>query len=640
MLRPFLALVLLVVLGVAAIVVQSHDHEKLLAKLALLSGNLPKPDEKPDEEKPLPAAPSNFASILAMADRLERMRALLDYAGEMKADDLHALVQKLGRRTLDEDNQMMLSALLARLVQLDPAGTLAWAKTILNTEGRGAILESFFNSWSSTDPTAALAALHQIDDALLRQRLLQTTLANMTDNDPQKALAFFLQLPTTEQDETLISPIFRNWAARDPLAAATAALNLPAAANRFVALDSALQGWAKKDPEGALNWASTLPNGSVRNEALAFAIAHLAQQNPQAAIAFVESVPHAADRNDLAIALAAAWGQNDPDAALAWVEDFPSTPAHDAAIHDMLALMSRTNPQLASTKLGLISDPEVRNNTISEIAANWGQMDTPAALTWVSTLPGSSQSGDPTTATARQLIYRWALSDPAATADFLMTNMSKVPYYDTAMGAMVTTWGSANRQGALDWVQALPEGGLKNYLISGQSIELSNAQGWEMARSLPSSAAKNNALNVIIRRWPTTDPEAAATAFLTSLDNNPVLQTTAIGTAVSTWLDQDEQAASQWVSSLPPGSARDAGTTQIITLGLKTDPATAFNWASSLSSPAQRNAQYQRVITQWASTDPTAATNAAQTANVTEPQRALLLRTIERAANPAPGIAR
>ncbi len=633
--KIFLSLVAVTVLGVATLVWQSHEHKELLAKLALLSGNLPAAAEKPATTESPPPTPSDFASILAIPDRMERMRALLDYAGELKAEDLHVLVQKLGLRTMDEDNQMTLSVLLARLVQLDPAGTLAWAKKISNTEGRGPILESLFNSWASTDPAAALAALNQIDDVVLRQRLLETTLANMTNNDPQKALAFFLDLPTNQQDVRLISPIFRNWAARDPLAAATAALSLPAAANRFVALDNALQGWAQRDPEAALNWAASLPLGSVRNGALAYAVANLAQQNPQAAINFVTNLPRAADRNDLAIALAAAWGQNDPDAALAWVEDFPSTPAHDAAIQDMLALMSRTNPQLASTKLDLISDPAVRNKAMSAIAINWGQLDTPGALTWVSSLPAPNQANNPVVLAARQLIYVWTLSDPAAASGFVTSEMNGVAYYNNAVGAMFTTWASADHASAMAWVDSLPDGNLKTTLIAGNAIEMANNSGWQDALNLPAGGPRTNAINLLIQRWPASDAAAAAPVFYDTLADRPALQATAIGNAVSAWLVQDELAASQWVSSLPPGTARDAGASQIITLALKTDPATAFNWAASISAAAQRNTQISRVVTQWARTDPTAATNAVQTANVNANQRAALLQTIQRLARPA-----
>ncbi len=635
--KTFLSLVAVIVLGVGALVWQSHEHERLLAKLALLSGNLPAA-EKPAEENAAPTGPSNFASILAIADRLERMRALVSYAGEMQADELHALVQKLGQRTMNEDNQIALSVLLARLVEFDPAGTLAWAKTLLNTEGRGAILETLFNSWSSTDPAAALAALNQIDDVVLRQRLLETTLANMTNNDPQGALAFFLSLPASQQDEKLVIPIFRNWAARDPLAAATAALNLPASANRFAALDSALQGWAQKDPEAALNWASTLPSGSVRQEALNFSVSNLARQDPQAAIAFVNSLPRAADRTDLSITLAAAWGQNDPDGALAWVEDFPSSPAHDAAIHDMLALMSRTDPQQASSKVDLITGAALRDKTINEIAANWGPKDTPGALAWLSTLPATNQSGDPTAATARQLIYSWALSDPATAAQFITDKMTDVPYFNSAVGAVVNVWESADLDSAKAWINQLPPGSLKTSISSGNAVESPNATGWKQALRLPSGPIRNNALNLLIQRWSESDAAAAAPVFYETLANRPPMQATAVSNAVTAWLNQDEQAASQWVASLPSGNARDAATMPIIDLTLKTDPATAFNWAASMSTAVQRNAQINRVLSQWAATDATAAITAVQNANFTPAERTGLLNFIQRLANLPPNI--
>jgi hypothetical protein len=630
--KALIIFAVMTVVGIAATALQVWQHEKLLAKLALLSGNVPMAVEKAPASNTTVQAP-DLATVLALPDRLDRMRALLALANDMNAEALHDLVQKLGKRTMNEDNQMTLSVLLARLVQLDPPGTLAWAKGLLNTEGRGPILETLFNSWSSADPVAALAALNQIDDVVLRQRLLETTLANMTNNDPQKALAFFLKLSTSQQDVRLVSPIFVNWAARDPVAAASAALNMPATANRFVALESALKGWAQKDPQAALNWAATLPSGSVRNSALSFAVANLARQNPQIAIAFVNSLPHAADRNDLSIALAAAWGQNDPEAALAWVEDFPSSPAHDAAIEGMLNLLSQTDPKLASSKLELISDPAVRNAALGEIAANWGMIDSAGALSWLSTLPSGGAQGEPVSQAARQLVYMWTLSDPASMAQFLTSQLSGVPYFQILSSSLVTTWESADPEGANAWVESLPAGPVKEWVVHIQAVEMANIKGWQLALSLPPGSNRNQSINLLIQRWPASDAAAAAPAFLETLADNPAQQASAVGSAVSAWLTQDEQAASQWVSSLPPSQARDAGATQIVTQALKNDPTTAFNWASSIGNAAQRNTQISRVINQWATKDPAAATAAVQTANVTDAQRTNLLNTIQRIVN-------
>jgi hypothetical protein len=242
----------------------------------------------------------------------------------------------------------------------------------------------------------------------------------------------------------------------------------------------------------------------------------------------------------------------------------------------------------------------------------------------------------------RALIYSWSLSDPQAAAQFVTTQMTGVPYYPSAVSSMVTTWESADPDSARAWVDALPAGNVKNTLLSVRAIEMANGDGWTMALNLPNGGPRNNAINLLIQRWPASDAASATPVFLNTLADQPALQTTAISSAVSAWLNQDEQAASQWVSSLPPGTARDAGAAQVVTAALKNDPATAFNWAVSIGAAAQRNTQISRVVTQWAAKDPAAATAAVQTASVTDAQRTTLLNTIQRIvnrpANPAPGL--
>jgi hypothetical protein len=80
------------------------------------------------------------------------------------------------------------------------------------------------------------------------------------------------------------------------------------------------------------------------------------------------------------------------------------------------------------------------------------------------------------------------------------------------------------------------------------------------------------------------------------------------------WLFSDPNSASQWINTLPQGSAKDAAIHQIITIEGKNDPGAAYNWAVTMSDPAVRNDQAVRLATQWASQNPSAAAAAAENA--------------------------
>ena len=98
------------------------------------------------------------------------------------------------------------------------------------------------------------------------------------------------------------------------------------------------------------------------------------------------------------------------------------------------------------------------------------------------------------------------------------------------------------------------------------------------------------------------------------------------------WIAQDQQAASQWVDTLPPSPARDSAAMQLVTVSLSQSPSTAFQWAASIGSDPIRSSQINRVVNTWALTDPTAAAAAVQNANLTDEQKTAILNKIQRVA--------
>ncbi|HTB63165.1 MAG TPA: hypothetical protein VK737_06215 [Opitutales bacterium] len=579
---------------------------------------------------------SDLALILAIPDRLERLRSLIDFAGQMDAANLRGALEALGKLHADTDTMLAMSILTARLVELDPHGALAWAKTLPKTGGQQMILETLFNSWSSADPAAALKAISEFADVSLRNSLLSTTLTNLAARDPVAALEYLGKLPPGQQSTSLLKAVFTTWASTDPQAAATAALAMPASKNRITAVEDMLQGWAEIDPQGALTWAAALPPGSIRASALTAALSNLAQQDPKAAVDYVGKIPRAQDRNQLMTDVATAWAVNDPAAALAWVDEFPSTPAHDTAISDILQHLSQNDPVTAAADLSQIDNQSVRERTMAQIAATWEQVDLPAALEWSLAQRTSGRIAMDMTDT---IMHDWALEDPAATAQYI-ANLKDQPNYTKYLGSVMANWMSADAPSALAWAQSLPDQIGHDEVMITYTIQSTNTDpvaAWNAAQTIDLSPTnKNYTMTNVITKWAALDPASAAANLTNTLSDNPDMLNTAITEISKNWIQQDQTAASQWIDTLPASPARDGAVAQLVTVALQKDPSSALNWAATIGNDNQRADQINRVVTQWARTDPTAATAAVQNADVTDQQRQNMLSTIQRLSKVTP----
>jgi len=102
--------------------------------------------------------------------------------------------------------------------------------------------------------------------------------------------------------------------------------------------------------------------------------------------------------------------------------------------------------------------------------------------------------------------------------------------------------------------------------------------------------------------------------------------------AGAAWMQQDEEAASEWMRTLPPGPERDAAATALVEHLTKSGPGrdgeAAFAWAASMSGEAERAYYIEDAARAWALEDPAAARAAVAAAPLEAAQRAALLRKL------------
>jgi len=111
------------------------------------------------------------------------------------------------------------------------------------------------------------------------------------------------------------------------------------------------------------------------------------------------------------------------------------------------------------------------------------------------------------------------------------------------------------------------------------------------------------------------------------------VQTSATTKVAANWIQQDPLAASQWINTLPDGTARDGAVQQLIKIEGNNDPQTAFAWASSVSDDADRTSALRGITQVWAKQDPASATAAIQSAKISDQLRTELLQSVQNTAS-------
>ena len=80
-------------------------------------------------------------------------------------------------------------------------------------------------------------------------------------------------------------------------------------------------------------------------------------------------------------------------------------------------------------------------------------------------------------------------------------------------------------------------------------------------------------------------------------------------------------AASEWISNMPEGEARDAAAGELVRYIARSDQFSAFSWAKSVGNEGYRTDLLRDVLRRWQGTDPVAARAAVDSADVTAQQR-------------------
>jgi hypothetical protein len=402
---------------------------------------------------------------LAQGDVARAKRALdLVPAGEGRENAVRALATKWASRSFDE--------------------ALAWAGSLNNTDERSAAVESALLVLSPNDALRAITLAQQFLSGPALERSLTGSLRRLTRHDPFAAASLVTQLPSGNPQTAAALDVARALATKEPETAINWIRTLPAGELQSLALNNVIDIWSAKDPATAKRYVSEMPAGAALDSASGQLARDLAATDPRAAIAWASDISNASAQDEAVVAIASTWARTDPADATRWAATLPTdSPARMQALKGALSYWALQDTAAAGAFVPLLSEAE-QPAAIAAVAPALTRSDAAAALAWTQSL----SNGDIRTLAIDAVVASWGDTAPDAAARWVATQQESPERVDHAR-AVVESWFGRDSKAASKWARSLPSGATRDGaidMIASQLALKDPTLAWEMASMIDS----------------------------------------------------------------------------------------------------------------------------------------------------------
>ena len=592
---------------------------------------------------------------------------------------LHARMQGLSAEdfpklldSMDDSNQatnwVMSSLLATKWAETDPQGMLtylksvpqqkrwkmqhllfgAWAKSDVNaaytaaqalgdSQMRNSAMQAVIGVVAAESSTRAMEMVQQLEDRRLRSHAVQAIIRTVAAKDPQAALRLADEQTGAGQlrnAQYLYSQIFSQWAMKDGSAARQAALAMKDSPMKVQALSGAMQEWVVNDPMEALQWLDSLPVDSSVYNSRKEVFRRLLNQDLDTAKTFIEAESDPVQRRDILSNLhfqSFAWNKSyeEIESMFEWVGSVATGSTYDQKVGDVVRSMAEADPNRAIEFMQQMRPGSARMNALGSIANMMAERDPAAALVFAQSLGYEDER-------ERALSHMsWQLSRNGGEEARALILDSEDPMLQRKVASqMVREWTKYDRPAALAWVEGLSDEQARNNSVGqvlGHWIQSEPNEAIQyIVNDLPENRLSSN-LSSAYSQWAQQDPEAAV-AGLAQLPESEKLQEADIYNRVAqAYVQHDPMAASEWISTLDDGPARDASVKTLVSNISKTDPEAGFIWSETLSDDNARKNSLRQTVQKWVKDDPDAAYDAVSDSKMAAAEKEPLLEIIERA---------
>ncbi len=238
------------------------------------------------------------------------------------------------------------SVIASEWAMQDPAGALAWSKTL-----------------NSNDKSSAMASV----------------ISQVAGSDPKQAANMTLSMDPADRTQSYES-IARNWGAQDWAAASSWIQTLPTDQQQ-AALASAITGLAGQDPQAAAQKIATMTPGDSRNEAITAVAESMSKDNPQAAAQWL--VAQDGDKTGAMRTVMGNLARQDDAGAVSLINSQAAGDVRDSMVYSYVRSNVSSDPQAVIQLAETITDQNQRSRAASNAAWQWMQQSPDAAKAYI-----------------------------------------------------------------------------------------------------------------------------------------------------------------------------------------------------------------------------------------------------------------
>lgn len=436
-----------------------------------------------------------------------------------------------------------------------PTQALLWMKSLAGAEEQAAFLKGVAKMYGWNNAELGLAWLEAVRDPQLKRVGVMGVVESWSQSRRGEVERWIAGLPEGDLKKTALEGLQNSENSCGPPIAQRRTLTFPTPPelerllkapvdqSRQDALVKYALEWFEKDPEKATQWISAKLKGYVLTKTAGAVARKWSQKDLAGASVWVQKIPPF--WRDFVAALGSEWAGENPQEKAKAVLEWPDNMRKHVILRGVVERWAQDDPAAAFAWVQALPAGPTKTDARKGLIVGWMVKDEPGCRKYVESMT------DPTEKqiALHYVMHGLARLKPKEALAFMGTlseRGAEPPTY-----CLGKEWASVDPAAAADWAKGLAEGAAKEQALQGilrQWVYVDAVQVANWAASLPEKESRVQALNAVMEKWIEQNPERG----LAWAQNQPDAETktASISAAVRTWAQLDPAEARKWVAGL------------------------------------------------------------------------------------------
>ena len=492
----------------------------------------------------------------------------------------------------EEDKSFLLSSVISRWAdgwgnQGDPSSAKNWCQKLPSGNKKMTALEALGQSWGYRQPTQALLWMKSLGKPEDKAAFLKGVARMYGWNNAESGIAWLEAVRDPQLKKAGVMGVVESWSQSRRDEAEKWVANLPEGDLKKAALEGLENSGNSCGMPVAQRRTLTFPTppdlekllkapvDQSRQDALVKYALEWFERDPDKATQWIAAKLKGYVLTKTAGAVARKWSQKNLAGAAEWVRQIP--PFWRDFVAALGSEWAGENPQEKAKAVLEWPDNMRRHVILRGVVERWAQRDPAAALAWVQALPAG-----PTKTDARKgLIVGWMVKDEPGCRKYV-ESIPDPTEKQTALHYVMHGLARLKPKEALAFMDTLPDRGTgpPTYCLGKEWALVDPPAAAEWAKGLAEGAAKEQALQAILRQWVYVDAVQVAN-WAASLPEKES-RTEALNAVMENWIDQNPQQGLVWAQSQPDSEKKAEGIAAAIRTWGQLEPQEAQKWVTGL----------------------------------------------------------